>query len=178
MIAGHAAVRLVTVLSCLAAAACARAAGDVPGNWQLDVGPDAASYRNVAVLSLGAAETIADEYATRKVTPRLELRCEPGGDAHIAVRIDWQRFISSFNTVVEFRADDTAALAMTLGVDRSNKITATKNAADDARLIDYLRGHDALAVGVTPYAEGPISIHYDLAEFGDALAKLEAACTD
>ena len=58
----------------------------------------------------------------------------------VSVRIDWRRFISSFNTEVGFKADGGKTLWQKWGVDQSNKITLSKSAADSQSLVDYLSG--------------------------------------
>lgn len=150
----------------------------LPGAWSIETGRDAATYRNVAFLHQVSAEPIDDEYATKTVSPRLELRCEPGSPDAVSVRIDWMRFISSFNTDIRFAADDAEALTVSFGVDRSNKITSTREASDDERLIDYFEGREALNVRVTPYSGSPLSIAYDLGGFDEALTQLRAACSE
>ena len=104
------------------------------GNWSITVGEDPSSYEVMAALQQDSANTIKDEYATKDVTPRLAFRCAPGNQ-EISVQIDWQRFISSFNTEVGFKVDGGKTLWQKWGVDRSNKITASKSATDSLSLI-------------------------------------------
>ena len=144
--------------------------------WTLESLQDKATYQTVAVLHQESAATISDEYGMKEVHPRLEFRCVPNGDGAIKVRIDWRRFISSFNTEVQFAADDKSAITVKLGVDRSNKITSTSSADDDAAILDYLAGHTALELTVTPYSEVPVSVQYDLGGLDAQLAKLRATC--
>ena len=75
------------------------------GNWEVAVGEDSSSFQTVASLQQDSANTIKDEYATKDVTPQLTFRCAPG-DPAITARIDWRRFVSSFNTEVGFKVDD------------------------------------------------------------------------
>ncbi|MEQ8206863.1 MAG: hypothetical protein RIA65_11850, partial [Woeseia sp.] len=130
--------------------------------WTLETLQDKATYQTVAVLHQESSNTIGDEYAMKEVQPRLEFRCVPNTDPAIKVRIDWRRFISSFNTEVQFAADDKDPITVKLGVDRSNKITHTSDTADDAALIDYLSNQSSLKVTVTPYSEVPVSVNYVL----------------
>ncbi len=144
--------------------------------WTLEMLQDKATYQTVAVLHQESSNTIGDEYAMKQVHPRLEFRCEPNSGPGIKVRIDWRRFISSFNTEVQFAADDKDPVTVKLGVDRSNKITHTSDAADDAMLIEYLRQQSALKVTVTPYSEVPVSVNYVLDGLAGQLAALGESC--
>jgi hypothetical protein len=154
------------------------AAPAVEAGFTLETLRDAATYQNVAVLHQESTQSISDEYRMKEVRPRLEFRCSPGGNGPIEVRIDWRRFISSFNTEVKFAADDAEAITVKLGVDRSNKITMTRDRVDDQRVIQYLSGRSGLTITVTPYSEAPVSAHYDLESLADALLRLQDKCSD
>ncbi len=167
--------RTITAALAVPALALAGAPG-YAADWTLETVQDKASYQTVAVLHQDSAATISDEYGMKEVHPRLEFRCVPNGDGAINVRIDWRRFISSFNTEVQFAADDKSAITVKLGVDRSNKITATNSAEDNTVLIDYLSGHSVLDVTVTPYSEVPVSVQYELDGFDGKLADLKTTC--
>lgn len=145
------------------------------GNWAITVGEDPSSYEVVAALQQDSANTIKDEYATKDVTPRLAFRCAPGNQ-EISVRIDWQRFVSSFNTEVGFKIDGGKTLWQKWGVDQSNKITASKSSADSRSLIERLAGGSELLVEVSPYSESPVTVRFDLAGFSQALDTLRAEC--
>jgi len=145
------------------------------GKWIVAVGEDPSSYETVATLHQDSTNSIKDEYATKDINPQLAFRCTPG-NPEISVRIDWRRFISSFNTEVGFKADDNKTLWQKWGVDQSNKITLSKSAADTQSLIDYLHGGSRLQVEVSPYSEPPVSVEYDLAGLPAALEALRAEC--
>lgn len=167
------------VRNCTVAAtllACSAAAAEVPGKWSLETVQDPATWETVASLHQESTGTIPDEYASKDVRPQLALRCTPGGDGAIAVRVDWRRFISSFNTEVGFKVDDNELILLNLGVDKSNKITLTRSASDDRTLIEYLMGGSTLRIEVIPYSESLVTVDYDISGFGDALAALESAC--
>jgi len=148
---------------------------DLDGNWVLTVGEDPSSYEVVASLQQGSANTIKDEYATKDVVPQLMLRCTPG-DPTITARIDWQRFISSFNTEVGFKVDDGKTLWLKWGVDRSNKITLSPSADDSKNLIEHLQEGTSLQVEVAPYSEPPVTVGYDLTGFARSLETLLKEC--
>ena len=151
---------------------------DLEGGWVLTVGEDPASYEVVTWLQQDSANTIKDEYATKDVVPRLLLRCAPG-DATIAAitaRIDWQRFISSFNTEVGFRVDGGKTLWLKWGVDRSNKITLSPSADDSKNLVKHLREGKSLQVEVSPYSESPVTVEYDLTGFARGMNALLREC--
>ena len=148
---------------------------DLEGSWVLTVGEDPSSYEVVASLQQGSANTIKDEYATKDVVPQLMLRCAPG-DPMITARIDWQRFISSFNTEVGFKVDDGKTLGLKWGVDRSNKITLSPSADDSSKLIEHLKEGKSLQVEVAPYSEPPVTVDYDLTGLARGLEALLKEC--
>lgn len=152
------------------------AIAEVPDNWTLESGPDPATYETVVALYQESLGTILDEYASKDVRPRLELRCLPDRGEGISVRVDWRRFISSFNTEVGFKVDDRELMLLNLGVDRSNAITMTRAASDDERLTEYLGGGRRLRIEVIPYSESLVTVDYDISGFDSALAELEARC--
>jgi len=128
------------------------------------------------VLALGSTDGILDESGRETVYPSLELHCAPGGPDAIGIRIDWRRYISSFNTEVGFKAGDGKRNWLKLGVDASNRVTLAKAGADSGRLLDLFATGGPLSVEVTPYSEGPVTARFDLAGFADALDELRAAC--
>jgi len=148
---------------------------DLEGSWVLTVGEDSSSYEVVASLQRGSANTIKDEYATKDVVPQLMLRCAPG-DPTITARIDWQRFISSFNTEVGFKVDDNKTLWLKWRVDRSNKITLSPSADDSRNLVEHLQEGTSLQVEVAPYSEPPVTVDYDLTGFTKGLEALLKEC--
>ena len=152
------------------------ALAEVPANWSVESGPDPVTYETVAALHLESLGTIPDEYASKEVRPRLELRCLPDHNGSISVRINWGRFISSFNTEVGFKVDDKELILLNLGVDKSNRITMTRAASDDQRLMEYLAGGRRLRIEVIPYSESLVTVDYDITGFANALAALEARC--
>ncbi len=148
---------------------------DLEGSWVLTIGGDSSSYEVVALLQQDSANTIKDEYATKDVVPQLMLRCVPG-DPTITARIDWQRFISSFNTEVGFKVDDGKTLWLKWGVDRSNKITLSPSADDSRNLVEHLQEGKSLRVEVSPYSEPPVTAEYDLTGFAKGLKALLKEC--
>ena len=166
---------LITSGLFLAAIVCNAQSTELDGKWVLAVGEDAASYEFVASLQQESANTIKDEYATKDINPQLAFRCAPG-NPEISVRIDWRRFISSFNTEVGFKADDGKTLWQKWGVDQSNKMTLSKSADDSQALVDYLSGGSTLLVEVSPYSEPPVTVEYDLTGLAAALEALRAEC--
>ena len=165
--------RLRLALLCLAAGT---SGASPPDNWTLAVDRDPETWQDRAVLSVSAELPIADEYGREQVTPQLLLSCAPAGDDTLGVRVDWRRFISSFNTEVGFKVDDRELLLVNWGVDRSNRITLPRSAADAAELIDYLHGGRSLNVEVIPYSESLITVRFDISGFDPALKSLAARC--
>ncbi len=150
-------------------------ATDPESSWVLTLGEDSSSYEVIALLQQDSANTIKDEYATKDVVPQLMLRCVPG-DPTITARIDWQRFISSFNTEVGFKVDDGKTLWLKWGVDRSNKITLSPSADDSRSLVEHLQDGKSLRVEVSPYSEPPVTAEYDLTGFAKGLNALLKEC--
>ena len=148
---------------------------ELEGRWTLTVGEDPSSYEIVASLQQDSANTIKDEYATRDVVPRLSLRCTPG-NPEVTARIDWQRFISSFNTEVGFKVDDGKTLWLKWGVDRSNKITRSRSADDSKTLLEHIADGKKLQVEITPYSESPVTVEFDLAGLASGLEGLHKEC--
>ena len=167
--------RLAAAVLVLTTAAVVAQTTQLDGNWLLAIGEDPSSYEVVAALQQDAANTIKDEYGRKDVTPQLELRCIPG-NPEITARIDWRRFISSFNTEVGFRVDGGKFLWLKWGVDQSNNITLSKSASDAQALIDHLSGGSELLVEVSPYSEPPVTVQYDLRGLASALDTLRAEC--
>lgn len=150
-------------------------ADEVPGDWILGVGEDSSTNETVASLRQDSQGTIKDEYAKQDLHPQLIFRCVPG-NATIMARIDWQRFISSFNIELGFKVDGGKYTWLKWKVDQSNKVTLSPSAEDSQRLIDLALTGNKLLVEVTPYSQSPVTVEYDLAEFSVALANLKNSC--
>lgn len=148
---------------------------ELEGNWVLEIGEDPSSYAVVASVQQESASTIKDEYATKDVSPQLSFRCLPG-NPEITARIDWKRFISSFNTEVGFKVDGDKFLWLKWGVDQSNRVTLSKSASDSQALIERLAGGAELLVEVSPYSEPPVTVTFDLAGLSQALDALRKEC--
>ncbi len=149
---------------------------DREGNWTIATGEDpATSYRSFVSLEQESVDTIKDQYATRDVHAVLVFRCALG-DAAIAAHIDWRRFISSFNTEIGFGVDGGKMLWQKWGVDASNRITQSKTAADAQALVELLVTGSELMVEVTPYAESPLTVRFDLAGLSQGLDTLRKDC--
>jgi len=147
----------------LAAAGAARSEGP----WSGQSGDAEAIYQD-------GGNAIRDESAANEVTPRLEFRCDAAGG--VVARIDWRRFISSFSTEVGFKVDGGKFTWLKWKVDDSEKVTVSPSAADTARLIAALEGGDSVLVDVTPYSEAPVTVTFELAGLGEALARLRERC--
>ncbi len=147
----------------------------MPGNWILGVGEDSSTNETVASLRQDSHGTIKDEYAKQDLHPQLIFRCVPG-NATIMARIDWQRFISSFNIELGFKVDGGKYTWLKWKVDQSNKVTLSPSAEDSQKLIDLALTGNKLLVEVTPYSQSPVTVEYDLAEFSVALANLKNSC--
>lgn len=151
-------------------------AGEVPGDWILAVGEDSSTNETVASLRQDSQGTIKDEYAKQDLHPQLIFRCVPG-NATIMARIDWQRFISSFNIELGFKVDGGKYTWSKWKVDQSNKVTLSPSVADSQKLIDLVLGGEKLLVEVTPYSQSPVTVEYNLVGFSVALEKLRQLCS-
>jgi hypothetical protein len=166
--------RRVLGAAILSLTGCAVASETTDSAWELGI-DESISWETVHVLSQRSRDSIADEYATKQVHPVLDFRCTEGGGA-MAMRIDWQRFVSSFSTEAGFQVDGHKRSWLKLGVDDSNRITLSRSAADVEALVASLSGGDTLNVEIEPYSEPSVSVNFDLAGFDAAIASLEAAC--
>lgn len=162
------------MLACLVAAAGVNAADNWA--WPIERGSDPRTYQETVSTGQDSRSAVLDESATSEVFPRLILQCTPGDGDSMRARIDWRRFISSFNADISFTADSKKRLWLKFGVDSSNKITLAKSADDTSSLIGYLAGATTLTVRVTPYSESEIEASYDLAGLDDAITALTAKC--
>lgn len=171
-VAGH----IFAALLLFAATVAQAQSTDLESNWVVAVGEDPASYEVMASIQQDSANTIKDEYASKDVTPRLKFLCAPGSP-EISAQIDWQRFISSFNTEVGFKVDGGKTLWLKWGVDRSNKITLSPSVADTQSLIDRLGEGKTLQVEVSPYSESPVTVEFELSGFLSGLDRLRKECT-
>ena len=163
----------VTVL-CIVFAGSPCLAEPLDEHWSLATVEDSSSYKTVTVLTQDSANTIRDEKAEGEVLPILEFRC---GTAELpALRIDWKRFISSFNTEAGFRADGGKATWLKLGVDQSNKITLSKSDADVEKLLGRIAGAQTLEIEIAPYSEAPVFAEFDISSLDSALSSLKTAC--
>lgn len=148
----------------------------IASNWSIDVARDEKTWENVATLAFESSTEIADEYAAKMVHPQLAFLCKPGGDGTISVRLDWRRFISSFNTEVGFKADDRELLLVNWGVDKSNRVTQPRSASDGQELIAYLAGANSVQVEVIPYSASLITAQFGISGINEALQQLAAKC--
>ena len=147
-----------------------------PGNWDILVGEDSTTYKTIASLQQDSLTSIKDEYAKQDLRPQLQFRCTPG-DPAITARIDWQRFISSFNIELGFKVDGGRFTWLKWKVDPSNKVTFSPSAAVSQKLIDLALGGEKLLVEVTPYSRSPVTVEYSLVEFSAVLAELRKRCS-
>lgn len=151
-------------------------AGDeVFDGWTLAAVEDDTGYDTVMSLQQDSSTPIKDESRTHDVIPRLSFRCEPG-NPQITARIDWGRFISSFNTELGFKVDDSKRLWLKWGVDRSEKITISKSADDTQKLLAALADGGNLNVEISPYSEGPVAAQFELAGLSAGIAGLQSNC--
>lgn len=150
-------------------------AEETPSSWTLGT-DDAITWETVHVLSRSSSDSIADEYATKEVSPVLSFRCTGGGDGSLSMQIDWQRFISSFNTEAGFRVDDGTRDWIKMSVDDSNKVTLSRSSEDVVRLMDSMSEGSSLNVEIVPYSESAVSVTFPLGDFPDAIDGLRQAC--
>jgi len=136
-------------------------------NWLLDTS-DGIS------ISQDAGNTIKDESYTKDVTPSMALVCSDGGS--IMAQIDWKRFISSFSTEVGFKVDGGKFSWLKWKVDGSEKVTLSPSADDTRKLVDALGMGNSLLVEISPYAQAPVEVNFDLTGFSEKLDELKDAC--
>ena len=127
------------------------------------------------VMQQASSVTIKDETAKTDVTPQLELLCSPT-EPTVTVRINWQRFISSFSTEAGFKVDGGKFTWLKLKVDSSEKVTYSSAAADSQKLVELLSSGNELIVDISPYSEAPVQAYFDVSDFATELSKLSANC--
>ena len=155
-------------------ASCAMA-GDNSSPWTLGVDEEV-TWESVQVLSQTSADSIADENGNDGARPTISLRCTAGDSTTLELRIDWQRFISSFNTEAGFKIDDGKRNWFDFRVDDSNRITIARRASDVGTLIDALNEGSQLSVEIIPYSENATRVTFDLNGFTAGLESLRGAC--
>jgi len=144
--------------------------------WSMDSAIDDNSGEVVASMRQESRESILDESGKNALYPVFEFRCMPGRDSSVRFQIDWQRFISSFNTEVGFRVDGEKTLWLKLGVDSSNKITRSKSRTDVGNLVQLLSNATTVELEVAPYAEASIFVSFDMSTFKSAQGTLIERC--
>ena len=145
-------------------------------HWSLATVEDVTNSLSVTVLTQASAIKIRDEKAEGEVSPILEFHCNAKTGAPPDLRIDWKRFISSFNTEAGFRADEGKTTWLKLGVDQSNKITLSRSDADMEKLLGRIAGAQMLKIEIAPYSESPVFAEFNISTLDSALASLKSAC--
>lgn len=159
---------LVAVLACAPAGLAAASEA-----WVYVDHRDEPGNEHLVFIAQTADEAIPDESRRSEVTPEIHVRCEQAG---LIVRIDWGRFISSFNTELGFRVDDGKRSWRKWKVDSSNRETFSPSHQDSTTLIDLLRNGERLNVEVTPYSEAPLEVNFSLAGFSEQVDRLIGNC--
>lgn len=144
--------------------------------WSLAVGVDEDNGETVATMRQESGDSIRDESGKKDIYPVLEFQCAPGSNPNIRFRIDWRRFISSFNTEVGFRVDDGKALWLKLGVDPTNEITVSKSAADVGKLVQLMSDAKTVEVEVAPYSEPSVFAGFNISTLESTLDTLSGHC--
>ena len=168
-------VRIMVVLSALLLASMG-AAEPIDDYWSIANIEGVGNSAPAISLSQNSVGMIRAENAKDEVQPILEFRCDQGGDASISLRINWNRFISSFNTEAGFRVDGGKTTWLKLGVDQSNKITFSRSAADAEKLLGKLGQAKVLEIEIAPYSESSVFAKFDISTLDAALGKLKEAC--
>lgn len=144
--------------------------------WSLTSGEDASSGQLFMSLQQESADTILDEYGKTSVRPVLQFQCAPGSNESVTFRINWHRFISSFNTEAGFRVDGGKAFWIKLGVDRSNTITLSRSASDVEKFALKIVDAKILEIEIAPYSEAPVFAKFDVSTFTAAMDSLRESC--
>lgn len=150
-------------------------ASDNDSLWQLG-SDEEITWETVHVLSQMSTDAVTDENGSGGAQPRLSLRCTAGDATTMELRIDWQRFISSFNTEAGFQIDGGKRDWIDFRVDESNRITIARRASDVAALLGQLEQGGRLNVEIIPYSESAIDVSFDLGGFAAGLDALRGAC--
>jgi len=144
--------------------------------WTLASQQDENSGEATIALWQESNDSIPAASGKKNVKPVLEFRCVVGSSEAIQFRVDWQRFISSFNTEVGFRVEGGKTLWLKLGVDPSNEITLSRSAADVEKLIEKFSVGETIELDIAPYSEAAVLVHFDISTFKSAMESLKQAC--
>jgi len=144
--------------------------------WSLESSVDESNGEAVTSLQQKSNDSIRDESGKNDVYPVLKFQCVPGSDPNIRFRIDWRRFISSFNTEVGFRVDGGKALWLKLGVDQTNKITLSKSSTDVNKLVQLFGDATTVELEVAPYSEPSVFVRFDISSFNSAVGTMNERC--
>lgn len=144
--------------------------------WSLESFVDDNSGETIAWLRQQSADSIPAESGTETVYPVMGFQCSPGTEPNIRLRIDWRRFIASFNTEVGFRVDGGKPLWLKLGVDPKNTVTMSKSSADVRKLLQQLSNAATVELEVAPYSEPSVFVNFDISTFGSAFTVFRESC--
>ncbi len=144
--------------------------------WSLTNYKDENSGEAIVALRQESSDSIPDVSGKEEIEPLLEFRCVAGGGEAIQFRVNWRRFISSFNTEVGFRADGGKTMWLKLGVDASNEITFSSSTADVEKLIEKFSAGEIMELDIAPYSEAAVLVHFNISTFESALESLKQSC--
>jgi len=144
--------------------------------WSMESFVDDNSGETIAWLRQQSVDSIPAESGTETVYPVMGFQCSPGTDPNIRLRIDWRRFIASFNTEVGFRVDGGKPLWLKLGVGPKNKVTMSKSSADVRKLLQQLSNAATVELEVAPYSEPSVFVDFDISTFSSAFTVFRESC--
>lgn len=144
---------------------------DLDSRWTLYEANDVVSLRQDSLL------TIKDENAEKDIYPELIFLCTPG-DATVTARMDWHRFLGTYNIELGFKIDTGRFKWLKWKIDQNNTIATSPSSTDSQKLITLLEAGEKLLVEVTPYSASPVSVEYDLTGIVAEMAALRDRCGD
>ena len=131
----------------------------------------------VALLSNTSEASINNLEHSEKVFPELSLYCEEGSP-NISIKINWKRYISSFNkTEIGIKIDGKNYTWLSFNLDKTGQISFQDPSTHSNELIKKFKKIKKLAVEIEPYSEPPINVYFNLSGFASHLENLKSICS-
>ena len=106
------------------------------------------------------------------------LRSILSGSPNISIKINWKRYISSFNkTEIGIKIDGKNYTWLSFNLDKTGQISFQNPSTHSNELINKFKKITKLAVEIEPYSEPPINVYFNLSGFASHLENLKSICS-
>ena len=127
-------------------------------------------------LSKISSNSVRNESDSKDVYPSIDFYCQ-NNNPEIFLKIDWKRFVSSFNkSEIGITIDNARTEWISVKIDKKNEITRLTSTKDTQKIINKLSTATSLRVEVEPYSEPVIFSEYNLADFPSKLNEFIQIC--